>query len=81
VTLAPEAHHKALELTHRIAAAVEYWPTPDPTDIEGHREQRLDAYRRCATSCSRGFRRVFLPRGTARYSEPDVAAGRGRAGC
>ena len=45
VTLAPEAHHKALELTHRIAAAVEYWPTPDPTDIEGHREQRLDAYR------------------------------------
>jgi len=59
VTLAPEAHHKALELTHRIAAAVEYWPTPDPTDIEGHREQRLDAYRRCATSCSRGFRRVF----------------------
>ena len=45
VTLAPEAHHKALELTHRIPAAVEYWPTPDPTVIEGHREQRLDAYR------------------------------------
>lgn len=45
VTLAPEAHHKALELTHRIAAAVEYWPTPDPTVIEGNREQRLDAYR------------------------------------
>jgi len=45
VTLAPEAHHKALELTHRIAAAVEYWPTADPTAIEGNREQRLDAYR------------------------------------
>lgn len=45
VTLAPEAHHKAIELTHRIAAEVEYWPTPDPTAIEGHREQRLDAYR------------------------------------
>ena len=45
VTLAPEAHHKALELTHRIPAAVEYWPTSDPTVIEGHREQRLDAYR------------------------------------
>ena len=45
VTLAPEAHHKALELTHRILAAVEYWPTPDPTVIEGNREQRLDAYR------------------------------------
>ena len=45
VTLAPEAHRKALELTHRIAAAVEYWPTADPTAIEGNREQRLDAYR------------------------------------
>jgi len=45
VTLAPEAHHKALELTHRLAAAVEYWPTADPTDAEGNREQRLDAYR------------------------------------
>jgi len=45
VTLAPEAHHKALELTHRIAAQVEYWPTADPAAIEGNREQRLDAYR------------------------------------
>src|SRR5436309_3375502 len=45
VTLAPEAHHKALELTHRLAAAVEYWPTADPTAAEGNREQRLDAYR------------------------------------
>jgi protein-tyrosine-phosphatase len=45
VTLAPEAHHKAIELTHRLAAAVEYWPTTDPTAIEGNREQRLDAYR------------------------------------
>jgi protein-tyrosine-phosphatase len=45
ITLAPEAHHKALELTHRLAAAVEYWPTADPTAIEGNREQRLDAYR------------------------------------
>jgi len=24
---------------------VEYWPTVDPTAIEGSREQRLDAYR------------------------------------
>lgn len=45
VTLSPEAHHTALALTHRIAAAVEYWPTPDPTATEGNREQRLDAYR------------------------------------
>jgi len=45
VTLSPEAHHKALELTRTIAADVEYWPTPDPTDAEGSREQRLDGYR------------------------------------
>ena len=45
VTLSPEAHHKALELTRTIAAEVEYWPTPDPTAIEGTREQRLAAYR------------------------------------
>src|ERR1700729_665177 len=45
VTLAPEAHHKALELTRTLAADVEYWPTVDPTDTEGNREQRLDAYR------------------------------------
>ena len=30
---------------HRLAAEVEYWPTADPTAIEGNREQRLDAYR------------------------------------
>ena len=45
VTLSPEAHHRALELTRISAVDVEYWPTPDPTDTEGSREQRLDAYR------------------------------------
>ena len=45
VTLSPEAHHRALELTRTAAVEVEYWPTADPTAIEGSREQRLDAYR------------------------------------
>jgi protein-tyrosine-phosphatase len=45
VTLSPEAHHKALDLTRTVAAEVEYWPTPDPTDTPGNREQTLDAYR------------------------------------
>src|ERR1043166_386051 len=31
VTLSPEAHHKALELTRTTAADVEYWQTPDPS--------------------------------------------------
>ena len=45
VTLAPEAHHRALEVTRLSSVEVEYWPTADPTAIEGNREQRLDAYR------------------------------------
>jgi protein-tyrosine-phosphatase len=45
ITLSPEAHHRALELTRTLAADVEYWPTPDPTATEGSREQRLAAYR------------------------------------
>jgi protein-tyrosine-phosphatase len=45
VTLSPEAHHKALELTRTLAVEVEYWPTPDPAAVEGSREQRLAAYR------------------------------------
>ncbi len=45
VSRGPEAHHKALDLTRSIAADVEYWPTPDPTLVEGSRQQKLDAYR------------------------------------
>jgi protein-tyrosine-phosphatase len=45
VSLSPEAHHAALELTRTVAAEVEYWPTPDPTLAQGTREQMLDAYR------------------------------------
>lgn len=46
ISLSPEAHHAALELTRTIAADVEYWPTPDPTLVQGgSREQMLDAYR------------------------------------
>jgi protein-tyrosine-phosphatase len=45
VTLSPPAHHRALELNRTNAAEVEYWPTIDPTGVEGSREQRLDAYR------------------------------------
>lgn len=45
VTLAPEAHHAALELTRSIAVEVEYWPTADPTTVTGTREQIVAAYR------------------------------------
>ncbi len=45
ISLSPEAHHRALELTRTLAAEVEYWPTMDPTLVQGAREQRLDAHR------------------------------------
>lgn len=46
VTLSPEAHHQALEVTRGTATEVEYWPMPDPSAVDGNREARLDAYRR-----------------------------------
>ena len=45
VSLSPEAHHAALELTRTLSSEVEYWPTPDPTIVQGSRDQKLDAYR------------------------------------
>jgi len=45
ITLAPEAHHKALNLTRSLAVDVEYWPTADPTVVSGSREQIMTAYR------------------------------------
>ena len=47
VTLSPEAHHQALELTRTMAVEVEYWATLDATVMvgQGNREQTLDAYR------------------------------------
>ncbi|MCX7338976.1 MAG: low molecular weight phosphatase family protein [Hyphomicrobiales bacterium] len=53
ITLSPEAHHKALGLTRTIAAEVEYWPTVDPTVLQGSREQMLDAYREVRDTLAR----------------------------
>ena len=62
VTLSPEAHHKALELTRTLAVEVEYWPTADPTAVEGNREQRLDAYRAVRDHLDRRIRNRFVTR-------------------
>ncbi|WEX08800.1 low molecular weight phosphatase family protein [Chelativorans sp. AA-79] len=45
ITLAPEAHHAALELTRTMPIEVEYWPTLDPSVVEGTRDQIMSAYR------------------------------------
>ena len=67
ITLSPEAHHKALDLTRTLAADVEYWPTPDPAGTEGSREQKLAAYREVCDMLllriRRRFARVTAPSG------------------
>ncbi|MHB1219936.1 MAG: arsenate-mycothiol transferase ArsC [Alphaproteobacteria bacterium] len=45
VTLTPEAHHQALELTRTLAVEVEYWPTFDPAATDDGRAAQLEAYR------------------------------------
>jgi len=62
VTLSPEAHHKALELTRVLAVEVEYWPTADPTVVEGSREQRLEAYRAVRDQLVQNIRERFVAR-------------------
>ncbi len=68
VTLAPEAHHAALELTRTLAVEVEYWPTPDPTATQGTRDQVMAAYRdvrdRLKARIEERFGRELLQNGT-----------------
>lgn len=57
ISLSPEAHHQALELTRTMAVDVEYWPTFDASMMQGQgsRDQILDAYR---TVRDRLFKRI-----------------------
>jgi protein-tyrosine-phosphatase len=64
ITLAPEAHHRALEITRTNAIDVEYWPTADPSAVEGSREQRLEAYREVRDQLLARIRQRFISRGT-----------------
>jgi protein-tyrosine-phosphatase len=65
ITLSPEAHHRALELTRTLAADVEYWPTHDPTRTEGNREQKLEAYREVCDSLLLRIRKRFAKVGSS----------------
>ena len=65
ITLSPEAQHKAVELTRTAATLVEYWPTQDPTVVEGSREQRLAVYR--------AVRDQLMDRLKARFLTPPAA--------
>lgn len=69
VTLSPEAHHQALELTRSNAVEVIYWPTFDPTVETGARDQVLDAYRRVRDEL---WRRIEERFGRARLQGPQT---------
>ena len=60
ITLTPEAHHRALELTRTLALEVEYWPTYDPSLSQGSREQRLEDYRACRDALDRRISTRFV---------------------
>lgn len=59
VSLTPEAHHQAVELTRTSAAEVEYWPTFDPAVVEATREARLAAYRQVRDGLLKTIRARF----------------------
>lgn len=59
ISLSPEAHHRALEMTRTMAIEAEYWPTMDPSITAGSREQILDSYRDVRDMLIRKIRQRF----------------------
>src|SRR4051812_23339285 len=53
ISLTPESQHRATELARRRAADIEFWPTSDPTLVDGSREARLAAYRQVRDELAR----------------------------
>lgn len=59
VSLTPEAQHRAVELARDRATDIEYWPTHDPTLVDGSREARLEAYREVRDGLAAAIKRRF----------------------
>ena len=61
ITLSPEAHHQALEMTRTFAVDVEYWPTFDASlmMMSGNRVQILNAYRSVRDNLFRRIKERF----------------------
>ena len=59
ISLTPESQHRAVELARGRAADIEYWPTADPTLVEGSREVRLAAYRQVRDELARHIAERF----------------------
>ena len=61
ITLAPDAQHRAIEMTRTMACEVEFWATFDPSIVEGNRETRLDAYRQVRDQLMKRIKERFTP--------------------
>ena len=59
ISMSPEAHHRALEMTRTMAVDAEYWPTMDPSIVAGSREQILDGYRDVRDGLARKIKARF----------------------
>ena len=59
ISLAPEAQHRAVELTRASHCELKYWQMPDPSVVEGSRDTRLEAYRALRDLLMRRIRAEF----------------------
>jgi protein-tyrosine-phosphatase len=59
ISLTPEAQHRAVEIGRGRSAEIEYWPTFDPTLVEGSREAQLAAYREVREALAQRILRRF----------------------
>ena len=59
VSLTPEAQHRAVELSRDRSVEIVYWPTHDPTLMDGSREARLEAYREVRDTLAEQIKQRF----------------------
>lgn len=59
IALTPEAREKVRKLTRTAAATLWYWPTDDPAEVQGSRDQRLEAYRQVRDSLIERISKAF----------------------
>jgi len=64
ISLTPQAQHRAVELTRSMACEVEFWPSFDPTAVEGSRQEILAAYRALRDDLWQRLRERFPPEPT-----------------
>ena len=61
ISLSPEAQHSAVELTRWMSYEVEYWPTLDPSVVDGSRARRLETFRQVRDDLKRRIDARFPP--------------------